>query len=173
VEVTTGKALDLNLTHVFVRADVTADSAGMRLNNGLLSGVLSARAMGQAPNLLSDYYGDKDDTLLDVLLGPIGTTLGLPKDKDGNHVPDVDVDGDGVEKFLDRNLDGDKTTFKVDTCVDGDGTTIKNKYDPTGKTVTERCTDAKTTDGKHRFVDGWSIALKFNTSPTRLKGTHK
>lgn len=171
VEVDTNMYIELNLTHVFVQADVTIDTAGMHLKNALLSGVLSANAMGQSPNLLSDFYGEEDDTLLDVLAGPIGSTLGLPEDKDGNRVPDVDVDKDGIETFLDKDLDGDKTNFRIDTCVDGDGTTIQSTYDPKTKKIATRCTDAKDSKGDKRFVDGWSISLKFDAEPTILKGT--
>ena len=172
VEIDKNIYIDLNLTHVFIKADMSATSAGLALKKGLLGGVLSGRVMGESPNLLSDFYGTKDDTLLDVLLGPIGSTLGLPKDKDGNNVPDVDTDGDGVEKFLDKDLDGDTKNFRVDTCVDGDGTQYKNTYDANKKIVT-RCTSAKDSKGKYRFVDGWSISLKFDASPARLKGIVK
>ncbi len=172
VEIDKNIYIDLNLTHVFIKADMSASSAGLAMKNGILGGVLSGRVMGGSPNLLSDFYGTKEDTLLDVLLGPIGSTLGLPKDKDGNNVPDVDTDGDGIEKFLDKDLDGDTKNFRVDTCVDGDGTIVKNTYDASKKIVT-RCTSAKDSKGTYRFVDGWSISLKFDASPASLKGIVK
>ena len=172
VEVSSNMFIDLNLTHVFMSADVKQGTDGLELSKGMLGGVLSAKVMGESPNLLSDYYGNKDDTLLDVLLGPIGSTLGLPKDKDGNNVPDVDVDGDGTEVFLDKDMDGDKNNFRVDTCVDGDGTVVTNTYDSSKKLLT-KCTSAKDKSGKYRFVDGWSISLKFDAKPTKLKGVVK
>ena len=172
VEIDKNIYIDLNLTHVFIKADMSASSAGLALKDGMLGGVLSARVMGESPNLLSDFYGTKDDTLLDVLLGPIGSTLGLPKDKDGNNVPDVDTDGDGIETFLDKDLDGDTKNFRVDTCVDGDGTIVKNTYDAKNKVAT-RCTSSKDSSGKYRFVDGWSISLKFDASPAALKSIVK
>ena len=172
MEFAPNQIMNLDLTYVFIKADMSTSSAGLSMKSGILGGVLSARAMGESPNMLVDFYGTKDDTFLDVMLGPIGSTLGLPKDKNGNNIPDVDVDGDGIEKFLDKDLDGDTKNFRVDTCVDGGGTIIKNTYDASKKVVT-RCTAAKDSKGKYRFVDGWSLSIKFDAAPAKLKGIVK
>ena len=165
--------IDLNLTHVYIQATVKAVTDGLSMSNGLLGGVLSARVMGESPNLAADLgYGKKDDNLLDIMTGPLIANLGMPKDKDGNVIPDVDVDGDGIEKFLDKDLDGDTKNYRVDTCIDGDGTKVENTYDASKKVLT-RCSAAKDSKGKYRFVDGWSISLKFDAEPTKIKGVVK
>lgn len=172
VNIASSAEVDFNLTHVFIAADVKKGSDGLSLENGLLGGVLASRAMDQAPNFAEQIgVGTKDDSFLDALLSPLAATLlKLPTDKDGNAIPDIDVDGDGIEKFLDKNLDGDKTTFRVDTCVDGDGTTVQDTYDSTTKKVVTRCTEAKTSSGAYRFVDGWSVAFTFTGVPSTISG---
>ena len=171
IEITRGIMFDLNLSNVFVEAKVKMGTNGLEIEDGLLGGVLSARVVDLAPNFIADFgFGSKDDSLLDTLLGPAGQVLALPKDVQGNRIPDIDVDGDGIEKFLDTDLDGDKGAFRVDTCIDGDGTVIKNEYDANGK-VTKKCTQALDANGKPRFVDGWSITLKFSGLPSQIKGT--
>ncbi len=82
--------------------------------------------------------------------------------------PDIDVDDDGVEIFLDLNLDGDPTIEAVDTCIDGDGTMVQDTMDAT--VVIEHCTQALDSEGNRRFVDGFSIALELGTTPTNLRG---
>ena len=174
LKIASSATLDFNLTHVFMSADVTKDSKGLNLAKGLLGGVLGARAMDLAPNFAEQVgIGTKDDSLLDAVLGPAKVILGLPKDKDGNAVPDIDVDGDGIEKFLDKDLDGDTYTFRVDTCIDGDGTVVKDTIDPTTKKVLTSCTAAKDSNGNYRFKDGWSVAFKFTSVPGKILGIHK
>jgi hypothetical protein len=84
--------------------------------------------------------------------------------------PDIDVDADGVEIFLDLNLDGDSSIEAVDTCIDGDGTMVQDTLDATGDVI-EHCTQALDGDGNPRFVDGFSIALELETTPANLLGT--
>ncbi len=85
-------------------------------------------------------------------------------------VPDIDVDGDGIELFLNLNLDGDDSVDRVDTCVDGDGTVVFDELDSDGAVI-EHCTQAMDGDAE-RFVDGYSIALKFTATPTVLRGVY-
>ena len=93
--------------------------------------------------------------------------LRLKKDKDGHYLPDMDVDGDGIETFW--AADPEKTPALVDVCKDGDGTIIKNgdtsvpNDDPK-----KRCVFAKDSKGNYRFVDGISAALKFSAVPAKL-----
>lgn len=170
--------IDLNLSHVFIEGDLVSltqpdNSLALKIDEGLLTGVLSAQAMDQAPNLIAEIAGTgagDESSLLDVAVGPAGQLLTLPTDVKGRRIPDVDVDGDGIERFEDRDLDGDTTAFKVDTCIDGDGTEVKDEYGADGK-VTTPCTMAKDAAGNYRFVDGWSIAIKFTAVPTRFEGT--
>jgi hypothetical protein len=83
--------------------------------------------------------------------------------------PDIDVDGDGIEIFLDSNLDGDPDIFRVDTCVDGDGTIYYDELDGEGM-VTKECTAFTDGQGRPLFPDGFSIAMRLSSTPTNLHG---
>lgn len=113
--------------------------------------------------------------------------------------PDIDVDRDGIELFLDLNVDQDDDVFRVDTCVDGDGTVVQDEYEWAGDScanhrecqdrygdrawscsvnvlecyrVTYNCTEATDGQGNPRFVDGYSIVLLFDAIPTRIRGMY-
>lgn len=199
-----GRDLELNLTNASLVADVTIDSDGLHLTNGLLGGVLSGRSLDMVPNIAVDFLGgDENSTMLDIIVGSIGAVLSLPtvrvcvpredgvelqlpliycednvdcgdmelyRCKSDVRAPDIDVDDDGVEIFLDLNLDGDSTIEAVDTCIDGDGTMVQDTLDASG-VVIEHCTQALDDEGNPRFVDGFSIALELETTPTILRGT--
>ncbi len=83
--------------------------------------------------------------------------------------PDLDVDGDGKELWLDLNLDEDDGIFRVDTCVDGDGSIYYDDVDADGTVITH-CTEELDSQGNYRFVDGYSIAIELTTTPTNLFG---
>lgn len=83
--------------------------------------------------------------------------------------PDIDVDGDGIELFLDSNLDGDDSIFRVDTCVDGDGTIYYDEMDTNGEVITE-CTAMTDQEGNLLFQDGYSIAMYLSATPAHLFG---
>lgn len=86
--------------------------------------------------------------------------------------PDIDVDGDGIELFLNLNRDNDTSIDRIDTCVDGDGmTVVYDDVDADGQVITH-CTQALDDDGKPRFVDGFSIALTLAATPAKLRGTY-
>lgn len=96
----------------------TADSKYIRtLENGRLKGVIPASVLAFAPNITMGQC--KGATLLDVISTGCGF-LALQ--------PEVDLDGDGLEKFFDdTGSDGDGGVAKdgvIDRCVDGDGTEI-------------------------------------------------
>ncbi len=83
--------------------------------------------------------------------------------------PDIDVDGDGIELWLDLNFDDDADVFRVDTCVDGDGSIYYDDVDADG-TVLMHCTEEVDGQGNRRFVDGYSIAINLTTTPTTIYG---
>src|SRR6185503_13600762 len=90
--------------------------------SGKIGGVLQAEDLDRERTFVLDDVGQHaGDSLLDFfyanLLGPL---LALDQDADGCRSPDIDVDGDGLEKFCDSNPDDDIKT--VDTCIDGNGT---------------------------------------------------
>ena len=86
---------------------------------------------------LADLMGAEpsaDQSMLDVLVA-----AGVQ--------PDVDVDGDGRERFMDTDRDG-----LVDRCVDGDGTTL----------------DGRECAGDPRFADGYDLRLIFRLVPATV-----
>ncbi len=129
----------------------------------LLGGVLDARTLGRIKGFeVSAIMLTKDDTLLDlVFAGFLAQTrfLTLPKDKDGHLQPDIDVDGDGLESFWDSTPDD--MPYRVDRCKDGDGTVVES-------TPSAPCELAMGPDGKPRFVDGISVALRFSAVPVKI-----
>ncbi len=189
------------LTHVFIQADLSLDTAGLWVSNGVLGGVMSGYTLDRSSNYVSDFVGDPDDTMLDVFVGPMGMLLGLPTigicrgrndpvdvplppiscavDQDcpdpvqyrcdhDVRAPDIDVDGDGIELFLNSELDNDPGSFHVDTCIDGDGTVVTDTLDPGTGDVIVQCSAALGPGGEPRFVDGFSIALEWSAVPTLL-----
>lgn len=197
-----GRSLELNLTSAMLEANVTIDQYGLHLTDGMLGGVLSGQSLDRVPNIATDFLGgDENSTMLDIIVGSVGTVLSLPtlricvprregvemmlpitycernddcgdtenyRCKSDVRAPDIDVDADGIEIFLDLNLDGDDTIEAVDTCIDGDGTMVQDTYDAT--VVLEHCTEALDDFGNPRFVDGYSIAIEFTSTPTNLRG---
>jgi hypothetical protein len=75
-------------------------------------------------------------------------------------MPDIDIDGDGLEAFCDSNPDDENQV--VDVCIDGDGTMY---VDADGK----QCTAERDADDNLRFVDGVSMVMNFETVPAMLR----
>jgi hypothetical protein len=137
--------------------------------HGLLGGVLEAVSLAQIHGLNLGGVIKADQSLLDLMFVGLGTSvLGLDTDADGHYLPDIDVDGDGLESFWQENPmpdpDGGAPAQIVDTCKDGDGTIVKNNFDGNGTP----CALAKDSKGNYRFVDGLSVALKFTAVPVKL-----
>ena len=161
--------LDLTLTGARIKFNVKDSGGNTTINGGILGGVLSASSLAQ---IHVDAGGvlKKEQSLLDgVFVGAAGTILGLETDKDRHFLPDIDVDGDGFETFWQDGpptplVDGGTPLAIVDTCRDGDGTIVKNNFDGKGTL----CALAKDSKGNYRFVDGLSVALKFNAVPVKL-----
>jgi len=162
-----GITLDLELTGAHVEmalmdaggltsVPMTSASGGV---GGRLGGVLSAVTLAQINGIDAGGVIKPDQSLLDaVFAGAVGTVLGLDQDKDQHYLPDIDVDGDGLESFWQSNPTPAGGSAHVDTCKDGDGTIIMGTDCPLAK-------DAK---GNYRFVDGLSAALKFSAVPAKL-----
>lgn len=126
---------------------------------GRLGGVLQAITLAQIKGINAGGVIKPDQSLLDAtFVGPVGTVLGLEQDKDQHYLPDIDVDGDGLETFWQENPPVGGASPHVDVCKDGDGTIIRGTDCPMAK-------DAK---GNFRFVDGLSVALKFGAVPVKL-----
>lgn len=126
---------------------------------GRLGGVLEAITLAQIKGINAGGVIKPDQSLLDAtFVGAVGTVLGLEQDKQQHYLPDIDVDGDGLETFWQTNPPAAGASPRVDTCKDGDGTIIMGTDCPLAK-------DAK---GNYRFVDGLSVALRFTAVPVKL-----
>jgi hypothetical protein len=174
IPLTSDMNIDFRITAALIQGAISVDSrGGITLTDTVLGGVLGARDLSNIRGLdVSDINLTPDDSLLDVVFVAFlakANLLGLKQfpcsDKcppDGCLIPDIDVDGDGYECFIDD--DPNDGVDRVTLCVDGDGTEIRNNWDGTGK----NCTQALDANGKPRFVDGLSISLKFSTLPVKL-----
>ena len=163
-------SLNLTLSAVHLQLDIAEKPAGTYVTSGKLGGVLESVTMGQITNINAGGVIKKDQSLLDALfVGPLGAILGLTTDAAGHQLPDMDVDGDGLETFWQENTmatDGGTPDAIIDTCRDGDGTIIHSNFDGKG-TGCWMAIDPKT--NKYRFVDGVSVALTFTAVPVVIK----
>jgi len=161
----TGLALDLTLTGATIEGEIYQSSSGWAIQNGKLGGVIDARTADKVRGIeVPDINLGPDDSLLDAIFANVlGVFLALPKSENPMyaecHVPDIDVDRDGLEIFCDSNPEDD--VMQVDTCIDGDGTVVTDNGG-------SNCTEAVDGDGNPRFVDGISVALTFATVPAVL-----
>jgi len=161
----TGLALDLTLTGATIEGELYMAESGWALRGGKLGGVIDARTADNIRGIeVTDINLAPEDSLLDAIFANVlGVFLALPKsenpDYSGCHVPDIDVDQDGLEIFCDSMPEDDIKT--VDMCIDGDGTVVMDEG-------TTHCTDAVDADGNYRFADGISVALNFETVPAVL-----
>jgi hypothetical protein len=138
--------------------------------NGILGGVLGANSLAQIKGISAQGVIFPQQSLLDAIFaGAVATVLNLDTDNDGHYLPDIDVDGDGLETFWQENkvvdADAGVPLAIVDTCKDGDGTIVHSNFDGMGTS----CALAKDANGNYRFPDGLSVALKFAAVPVQLK----
>jgi len=178
--------LDLRITGAQIEADVVEEGGAIVLKNARLGGVIDAKTADTIRGLEVEDIGlTAESSLLDAtfanVLGPLLALPAAPRaitDKyDGCRTPDIDVDQDGLESYCNscsnprpeqvamcpKDDDGNLVDPKVvDVCIDGDGTEVRDVVAADG-TVLMNCTEAMV-DGKPRFVDGISVALKFETT---------
>lgn len=164
-----GANLELELSAA--RVEGTFRNVGMLtyLDSAMLGGVLQAVSLARLDKIMVKGFLTPPQTLLDAVWanGALAQVLRLKTDANDHYLPDMDVDGDGLETFW--ASDPSKMPALVDTCKDGDGTIIKNG-DPNvpNDDPMKRCVFAKDGKGNYRFVDGISAALKFKAVPARL-----
>jgi hypothetical protein len=159
-----GAVINLALIGVRFKFPLSDASSGTSVTGGYLGGVVGAQALSAAKGIDVDKIISAEQTLLDaIFVGQVGTLLGLAKDSDGHNLPDMDIDGDGLETFYEDGTPPDGIP-KIDTCKDGNGDVVKNNFDGNGTP----CYLAKDAKGNLRFVDGISIALKINAVPATL-----
>jgi hypothetical protein len=166
--------IDFRITAALIKGQISVDNrGGVSLTDTVLGGVLGAKDLSNIRGLdVSDINLTPEDSLLDVVFVAFlakANLLGLKQihchplcPPDGCLIPDIDVDGDGYECFIDD--DPNDGVDRVTLCVDGDGTEVRNDWDGTAK----NCTQKLGADGKPLFVDGLSISLKFSTLPVLL-----
>ncbi|HEY3354915.1 MAG TPA: putative metal-binding motif-containing protein [Polyangia bacterium] len=171
-------AIDFRITAAIIEGKLTVDDrGGVSLTDAMLGGVLDAHSMGRITGLdISDIQVTPEDTLLDVIMVGFlarANLLGLKAvnchplcPPDGCLIPDIDVDGDGFECFIDETPND--SVNRVSLCVDGDGTEVRDGFENDENGKPKKCTEALLPNGKPRFVDGLSITLTFNTLPTRI-----
>jgi hypothetical protein len=165
VPVIDGVTLDLRITGAQIRANVVQEGDSIRLTEGRLGGIIDAKTADSIRGLEVEDIGlTPENSLLDATFANIlGTLLALENSDQAGYercrTPDIDVDRDGLETFCDSDTTDDIKT--VDMCIDGDGTVVMDE----GAT---QCTDALNADGTRRFVDGISVGLTFETTPTIL-----
>jgi hypothetical protein len=163
-----GISLTLTLTGAHARLTLVDKPNGAHIVAGILGGVLQDVSLAQI-HIDAGGVLHKEQSLLDgIFVGPAGTILGLTTDADGHYLPDIDVDGDGLETFWQSETtgpvpDGGTRLPHIDTCKDGDGSIVHN-----GDNGVAYCPLSKNPDGSWRFVDGLSAALKFNAVPAKL-----
>ena len=131
------------------------------IQNGLLCGAVPVVTVAFLPNIISMFLPGEppppcdgtmtDTTLADIVIGgtPRGFIFPLPGVQ-----PDVDLDGDGLERFeVDRT--GERGCQPVVTaCIDGDGTRIEGRDCILGM----------------RFEDGWSAAFPIEAVRANIIG---
>ena len=155
--------VELRIDAANVKGTLRSMGGQLYVDDVLLGGVLDARTLGRIKGFeVSAIQLTKDDSLLDlVFTGFLAQTrfLTLPRNAQGHLQPDIDVDGDGLEAFWDSTPDD--APYRVDRCQDGDGTVVESKPGAP-------CELAMGPDGKPRFVDGISVALRFSAVPVKI-----
>jgi hypothetical protein len=160
-----GRTLKLELTGSHIQMNLSDDGEKTHATGGLIGGVLEAVSLAKVTNLNFSGVIKPDQSLFDaIFVGAVSAVLGLDSDDDGHYLPDIDVDGDGLETFYNTNGPLPSGSMVVDTCKDGDGTIVMSTPDTP-------CVFAKDAKGNYRFVDGLSAALKFTAVPARLDPT--
>ncbi len=148
--------LPLSLSRAQIRGNLRpVGQDQMALNNGKLCGGIVARSLAAIPTSIIPIGmqrpacdGSSSPTMLDGIAGG-GTLAIIPLTA---VAPDVDVDGDGLERFEIRR--GSTCAPVIVACIDGNGTRIEG----------HNCVNDP------RIADGFSVAFTFTGQPIRLGG---
>ena len=111
--------IPLPLQNLTIDGDLRAATSGEHirlLEDARMVGAVPVSVLALVPNIAGAMCPGQ--TLLDVLATGCGFA---------NVQPDVDLDGDGPERFYDTDDDG-----SIDRCIDGDGTETTGVDCPTG-----------------------------------------
>ncbi len=161
--------LELELSGTRIQGTLKERGGRIYLDDANLGGVLQAISLARLDKINLKGFLTPPQSLFDAVWASSGlaTILMLKRDADDHVLPDMDVDGDGLETFW--ASDPSKMPALVDTCRDGDGTIIKNGDSSfPNDDAKKRCVFAKDDKGNYRFVDGISAALRFKAVPARI-----
>lgn len=160
---TLGLPFPLELKRGQIEGTMASSSGNLSISGARVCGAISVRMLETTPNFFATLgvgigenppcVGEADATLADVIIGGTGGSglLSIPAT-----APDVDVDGDGLERFeTTTTWSGTGACQPVVTaCIDGDGTRIEGR----GCAL-----DA-------RFADGISIGLSASAVSAQIVG---
>ena len=149
-------ALEFNLKRGRITGTVVAnDTRITEIRNGVLCGAIPARDLANIRNPAGLIPGGggmgmmNNSTFLELLVG--GQNLLIFQI--GPQQPDIDVDGDGLERYEARRGGGGLPP-RIEACIDGDGTRIEGRecaMDP-------------------RMADGFSSAFQVGSTWINLRG---
>lgn len=149
-------ALEFNLKRGRISGTVVAnDSRITELRNGVLCGAIPGRDLANVRNPAGLIPGGggmgmaNNSTFLELLVG--GQNLLIFRI--GPQQPDIDIDGDGLERYEAR-MGGGGNPPRIEACIDGNGTRIEGRdcaMDP-------------------RMADGFSAAFQVGGPYIQLRG---
>ncbi|MBK8693641.1 MAG: DUF4215 domain-containing protein [Deltaproteobacteria bacterium] len=149
-------SLQFNLKRGRISGTVVAnDTRITEIRNGVLCGAIQGRDLANIRNPAGLIPGGggggmmNNSTFLELIVG--GQTLLIFRI--GPQQPDIDIDGDGLERYEAR-MGGGGLPPRIEACIDGDGTRIEGRecaMDP-------------------RMADGFSAAFQVGSTWINLRG---
>jgi cysteine-rich repeat protein len=148
--------LDIRQSEISATTRATGGQVS-HLDDGLLCGAVPLDVFAIIPTDMLPVIGGTppcegtdSPTMADLL---VGGALVLPPTQ-----PDVDLDGDGLERF--ETTRGAGCQAVITACIDGDGSRVEGRG----------CVLAGDDRGRARFQDGYSTALPFTAVPASIVG---
>lgn len=165
--------LPLTLEQAFLRGTTVASSGELSaINDGVLCGGVGPSLLGIVDAATLEQFGSSaagfpveigaacvgtdEPTLFEMMVA--GAQIAVFRI--GGVSPDVDLDGDGLERFEITSTGEPGCQPVITACIDGDGTRIEGRD----------CIHENLSPGVPRFVDGYSTALTFSATRAELLG---
>ncbi len=164
--------LPLTLEQARLQGTTVASSGELsRIDSGLLCGGVGPTLLGFVDARTLEELGSNAGFPIEIGPACVGTeepTLfemmiagaQISVFRIGGVSPDVDLDGDGLERFEVTSTGEEGCQPVITACIDGDGTRIEGRD----------CIHETLTPGVSRFVDGYSTALTFSAIRAQLVG---